>query len=275
LGEVVDKHGSIPTEKLNTLCDVLADYAVAARRSGAERLTLVGTDPLRRAANAREVCDAVAAATGVPLRVLSEQEEAILNFIGATRGQVPTGPLVVVDIGGGSTDVASWAPGLTILLQSLPIGSSRLTYGTVESDPPTDAEMQLMFDAATEVASGLEPQIAAVANTSAEARALFVGGTATNVARLGPLSIQQLVADRKTLGGLTVDQVVDMYGVRPRRAKQLPAGVAIVHALLNAFGMEAAEVSDASLRDGAIIAAARYGDAWPTHLEELLPQNEA
>ena len=92
---------------------------------------------------------------------------------------------------------------------------------------------------------------------------MFVGGTATNVARLGRLSVEHLIADRFTLGRLTVAQVTSRYDVRPKRAKQLAAGVAIVHALLNSFGIDSAEVSEASLRDGAIIAAARYGDAWP------------
>jgi exopolyphosphatase/pppGpp-phosphohydrolase len=72
------------------------------------------------------------------------------------------------------------------------------------------------------------------------------------------------------LGRLTAAQVSARYDVRPRRARQLAAGVAIVHALLNGFGMDSAEVSDASLRDGAIIAAARYGDAWPDYLGELV-----
>ena len=253
------------------MTDLLKSYAIAARRSGSERLTLVGTDPLRRTANAAEVSDAVAKATGVPLRVLSEQEEATLTFVGATRGHVPAGPIIVVDIGGGSTEVATWAPEGVLQVQSLPIGSSRLTNTIVENDPPTDSEMQQMFEAASDVVASLAPQVASTAGTANAARAVFVGGTATNVARLGRLSTEHLMADRFTLGRLSVEQIISRYGVRPKRAKQLAAGVAIVHAMLNAFGMDSAEVSDASLRDGAIIAAARYGDAWPDHLGELVP----
>jgi exopolyphosphatase/guanosine-5'-triphosphate,3'-diphosphate pyrophosphatase len=271
LGDVVDRNGSIPEEQLGTLTQLLKDYAVAARRSGAERLTLVGTDPLRHAANAAQVIDAVAEATGTTLRVLTEQEEATLTFVGATRGRAPDGPLVVVDIGGGSTEVASWGPGVPMRLQSLPIGSSRLTHAFVEHDPPTDAEVEAMFEAAADVAGTLAQEFSTPSGATGAARAVFVGGTATNVARLGQLSIEHLIADRFTLGRLNVDQVVSRYGVRPQRAKQLAAGVAIVHALLNAFGTDTAEVSEASLRDGAIIAAARFGDSWPEHLAELLP----
>ncbi len=271
LGEVVDRQGSIPPAELTVLTDLLKSYAVAARRSGAERLTLIGTDPMRRASNAAEVTEAIMSATGVGLRVLTEQEEATLTFVGATRGHGPDGPIVVVDIGGGSTEVASWAPGSSLQVQSLPIGSSRLTHAIVENDPPTDAEMQRMLDTATDVATKLVPVVASNAGGNAVPRAVFVGGTGTNVARLGPLSIEQLIANRSTLGRLAFEQVSDRYGVRPRRAQQMAAGVAIVHALLNTLGMESAEVSESSLRDGAIIAAARFGDAWPARLGELLP----
>jgi exopolyphosphatase / guanosine-5'-triphosphate,3'-diphosphate pyrophosphatase len=261
----------VPADDLTSLVDVLKAYAVAARRSGAERVTIIGTDPLRRASNAGEVIAAIENATGVTMRVLTEQEEAMLTFVGATRGRIPDGPLVVVDIGGGSTELASWAPGRAVRVQSLPIGSSRLTTALVHNDPPTDAEMNQMFEAASDVAGEVAADIVPASDRGGAVRAVFVGGTATNVVRLGRLSREQLIADRLTLGRLTVDEIITRYSVRPRRAKQLAAGVAIVHALLNAFGIDSADVSDSSLRDGAIIAAARYGDEWPEHLREMIP----
>ena len=72
------------------------------------------------------------------------------------------------------------------------------------------------------------------------------------------------------LSNLTSAQVVDHFGVRPQRAVQLAAGAAIVDALLDRAGLDEALVSEASLRDGAIIAAARLGEAWPSRLGELL-----
>jgi exopolyphosphatase/pppGpp-phosphohydrolase len=67
-----------------------------------------------------------------------------------------------------------------------------------------------------------------------------------------------------------VGEVVRRYGVRPQRARQLAAGASIVDALLERLGLEEGEVSEASLRDGAILAAARFGDDWPAHLSEML-----
>jgi exopolyphosphatase/pppGpp-phosphohydrolase len=73
-----------------------------------------------------------------------------------------------------------------------------------------------------------------------------------------------------TLARLSADEVVTTFGVRPRRARQLAAGVAIVAALLDRFGIDQAEASEASLRDGAIVAALARGDAWRAALPDLI-----
>ena len=100
-------------------------------------------------------------------------------------------------------------------------------------------------------------------------RAIFVGGTATNVARLGRLDRAHLNEDLNTIGQMPADTVVEHFGVRPRRARQLAAGVAIVSALLDRFLLGAADVSEASLRDGAIIAALARGADWLTAVDDL------
>jgi exopolyphosphatase/pppGpp-phosphohydrolase len=87
---------------------------------------------------------------------------------------------------------------------------------------------------------------------------------------LGRVTSAGLAEDRRTLAAMTSVEVTEHFGVRPRRARQLAAGAAIVEVLLDHFGLDEASVSDASLRDGAIIAASRFGDAWPERLTELL-----
>jgi exopolyphosphatase/guanosine-5'-triphosphate,3'-diphosphate pyrophosphatase len=176
----------------------------------------------------------------------------------------------VVDIGGGSTEVSNWVPGQPLRVDSLPFGSARLTKAMVESDPPTDDELDRLFRATRDVAAGLESVDAAAGSGARIEHAIFVGGTATNVARLGRLTRKAIAEDRSTLKRMSVAHVASRYNVRLRRAKQLPAGIAIVDALLERFGLEGADVSDASLRDGAIIAAARYGDEWPANVEDLV-----
>ena len=236
LGDVVDRNGDIPADARAEVVGVLRSYIETAHRSHAEHVTLIGTDPLRRASNAHELVDEIAAATGLTLRVLTEREEAMLTFVGVARGDAPDMPLIVVDIGGGSTEVARWSPGGPLRVVSLPIGSGRLTNAVVKHDPPTEGELETLFRLAAEATDGIsEPDAPATAHPP---QAVFVGGTATNVARLGRLTSEALDEDRRVVARLSVAQVSARYNVRPRRARQMAAGVAIVSALLHSFGLD-------------------------------------
>ncbi|HEY8135923.1 MAG TPA: hypothetical protein VIF08_07760 [Candidatus Limnocylindrales bacterium] len=267
LGEVVDRLGHIPEEQRGQIMTGIAEYLLTAGTAGAEHVTLLGTEPFRRAADGHEVAVEVGVVTGLPLHVINEQTEGLLTFIGVTGGVPPAEPLVVVDIGGGSTEMSIYSPGKPLRLLPLAIGSARLTRAVVAHDPPTKSEFNKLERAARAAAAKL-PQMRWRAK--GRPRAIFVGGTATNLARLGVLTRAGLAEDRKTLAKLTSAQVIEHFGVRPQRAVQLAAGAAIVDALLERAGLDEALVSDASLRDGAIIAAARFGDAWPDRLPEIL-----
>ncbi len=267
LGDAVDRDGEIPSEARARVIEVLLSYADKARRSNAERVTLVGTEPLRRARNANVLVDEIYQATGLSLRVLTEREEALLTFLGVTRGRMPDSRLIVVDIGGGSTEISSWTPGQALRVDTLPIGSSRLANAIVRHDPPTANEIDRLFSAATEAVRTLASTASASGGTATDTHAIFVGGTATNVARLGRLTRKRLAEDRTTLANLSFAAVSERYNVKPRRARQLAAGVAIVDALLALNGLKGAEASEASLRDGLIMSVAHFGDDWTDALE--------
>ena len=268
LGDVVDARAAIPRTSRTQIVDALTRYVPLAGATGAERVTLIGTEPLRRATNADRVAAEVHAATGLMLHVVSVRQEAILAFIGVTGGRPPAESLIVVDIGGGSTELSLYVPGRSLDDIALPIGSARLTNSIVGHDPPTEQELDALHDAADSIRAAL-PSASATFGVHLP-RAVFVGGTATNVARMGRLTPAALKEDRQTLARLSAAEVVDHFGVRPRRARQLAAGAAIVDVLLDHFGLQDADVSEASLRDGAIIVALRYGGEWPDRLEELL-----
>ncbi|MEP7360027.1 MAG: hypothetical protein ABI744_00475 [Chloroflexota bacterium] len=270
LGEVVDREARIPFEQRGQLLTRIAEYLLVARKMGAKQLTLIGTDPFRRAANGADVALDVGAVTGIALHVISVRTEALLTFVGVTGGVAPAEPLVVVDVGGGSTEVSIYTTDAPIALLPVAIGSARLTRGIVAHDPPTAAELDKLHAAAQASAREL-PEMRWPA--SAAPRAIFVGGTATNLARLGRLSRAALKEDRRTLAKMTSAQVVEHFSVRPQRARQLAAGAAIVDAVLERLGLDGATTAETSLRDGAIIAAARFGDMWPDRLTELLGPN--
>ena len=271
LGDVVDELGRIPTESRGQIVEAVAEYVELARASGAHQVTLIGTEPLRRAADADDVIAAVRRATGLTLHVVSMRVEAELTFLGATGGRPPAEAMIVVDIGGGSSEIGQYAPGVPFRVAALAVGSARLTNTIVEHDPPTAAELERLHAAAEEI----RRELPLVQRSSLRRpRAIFVGGTATNLARLGRLTREGLAEDRRMLGTMTGEEITGHFGVRPRRARQLAAGAAIVEVLLDHFGLDEALVSNASLRDGAIIAAARFGEEWPERLAEVFAEDD-
>lgn len=262
LGDVVDAEGELPPPAQAELLEALARYVKLAQLDGASTVSLVATEPLRRAANGRAVAAEISRRLGVPLHLLSEQQEGELTYLGVTGGRPSSKTRLVVDIGGGSSEVIVGAPGHRPNVTSLASGSARLSAGIVAHDPPTSAELDSLLGAARVLVAGL-PDAAPVLAT-------FVGGTATNLARLAPLSRDGLALAYRALARLTAADISRRYGVNLRRARQLPAGAALVDALLARFAIDEAVVSDASLRDGAIIAADRLGEHWLEGLPDLL-----
>lgn len=267
LGDTLDARGAIPPEPIQQVIDSLDRQLTLAENAGASRRLVMGTEPLRRATNIDELQAAARRSIGHGVQVLSVRQEAELTFLGVTGGRRPREALAVIDIGGGSSEVSIHVPGHGLDVIGLPIGSARLTNAIVRHDPPTSDEIEALMSSAREVvASATWPEHARVRVR----RAIFVGGTATNVARLGRLDRSQLNEDLHTVGRMPADEVVEHFDVRPRRARQMAAGVAIVSALLDRFLLGQADVSEASLRDGAIIAELASGDEWLSALPELI-----
>ncbi len=262
LGDIVDRAGSLPADARGAVVEALTSYRQAAEREGARLVTFVGTEPLRRATNAAHLADEVLAATGVPLHVAAPQMEAELTYLGVSGGRPLASELLVVDIGGGSTEVVLARPGSPLAVHSLPSGSARLGNGILAGDPPTPNQLDRLRLGAMALVRDLPP--------GRPARAVFVGGTATNLVRMVPLTRGGLEEAHGVLASLAESELVERYGINARRARQMPAGAALVEAILSHYGLAEAEASDASLRDGAILARQAAGPDWPVRLSELV-----
>lgn len=265
LGDVVDRRGSIPAATRDAVVSSLRRYAEAARADGAERVTLLGTEPLRRAGNADALAAETRRATGLPLHVLTEWQEGALTFLGVTGGVLPSDPLLVVDIGGGSTEIVHYVPGQRLSVAGLASGSARLANDVAVGNPPADSDLDRLREAAFELAQALP----SVVRGATAPRAVFVGGTATKLVRLAPLRPEGLAFVYEVLTSLPAATVAELHGVSLRRATQMAAGAAIVEALLAHFALEVTSVSDASLREGVIRAAATLGDDFLDRLDEM------
>src|SRR5688572_942467 len=144
LGRELRQTGTLSDAAVGALADVVAAQREAAEAAGAERLRVVATAAIRAAADPGRLCAAVRERTGITLEVLSGEEEARFAFHGAARtlAACPSGPIGVVDVGGGSSEIAvgtletgvSWSA-------SVPVGSGILADAYLRSDPPGRAEL--------------------------------------------------------------------------------------------------------------------------------------
>jgi exopolyphosphatase/pppGpp-phosphohydrolase len=271
LGDAVDRHGHIPADGHEALVAAVKAYVAEARGLGAREVALLGTEPLRRAGN-RSVIEAdVLAVTGLPLVVLSLELEAQLTLLGVLGPRPPAEPTLVVDVGGGSTEVILARPGLPPLVAALPTGSSRLTAAVVRHDPPTDAELAELRSEAALLMERLP--------RGSPARGIVVGGSGTNLWRMGD---GRPVPGPPTLDPRRLERAVRRLAARPaatlarshalteRRVGQMAAGAALVEAIMAHYGLAQLEVSDASLREGAILAVEAAGEGWPGRLSDLV-----
>lgn len=268
LGDTVEAHGAIPEPYRGELAAELARYAARARDLGAIDVAFVGTQPLRRAADAAAVVVAVERTTGVPLHVLDHDEEGLLNLLGATTGRAVGHPLAVVDIGGGSTEIVIVEPGSRARSGALPAGCATLVRRFVAHDPALPAEVEELRAEARLLAVDALP--------GAPTEILALGGTASNLVKIVPaagrdrvLTTGRLAAACRTLRSAPAADVAARFGITAQRARLLPAGVAILSALLEWYGVPRATAVEEGLREGVVLALARAGRGWRDRLDAL------
>jgi exopolyphosphatase/guanosine-5'-triphosphate,3'-diphosphate pyrophosphatase len=268
LGAAVDGEARLGPEARHALVETLATYVASARGLGATEITLIGTEPIRRAADGARIVADVEAGSGVPLHVLTHEEEAYLTLIGVTHGRPVTHETLVVDIGGGSSEFCAVGPHSIARAAGLRLGSNRLTSRFATADPPTLGETTAMQAAADEILGD------AVSATPTEL--IVVGGTASNILKVTNAGIADSVITRArieeallNLGSRSAAAISARYGVKPVRARILPAGAVIVDALLRRYGVERVRVSEEGMREGAILVADHAGREWRDRLADL------
>jgi exopolyphosphatase/guanosine-5'-triphosphate,3'-diphosphate pyrophosphatase len=242
------REDEIPESKIAEVADVVAAQVRLARGCGAEIVRVVGTAAIRCAPNRDRLAQAVAATSGMDLEVLPEEEEARLAFVGATRTlpTLPIGEVGVVDIGGGSSELAAGtlSGGVTWCV-SLDVGSGLLADEYLHGDPPEAAELDAARARVDRAFAGLD------APTPRTAYA--VGGSATSLYRLvGPhLSVQVLDRALGLLGRTPIDEVAARYELHPERVRLLPAGMLLLRAAALTFGAPLA-IASGGLREGVV-----------------------
>jgi len=259
LGRGIGSGGALGAEGIARTLDVLREYATIIGAHGAGvQLAAVGTEALRRAPNGADFLAPAAEILGAPVEVIDGAREAALTFR-ATLASFPdakAGPLVVVDIGGGSTEIVIAEGGVVAWSRSLPLGSVRLTERHVRRDPPEPAEVDAI---AREVDDAL-----AVVPWPAGATLVGVAGTVTSLAAMSlglasydpdrvhghELALAALdveIARLRTSNQAARERIV---GLDPRRADVILAGAILLRRIAGAAKVAAVRVSDRGIRWG-------------------------
>ena len=249
IGRSLAGDGRIPKAKIAETAAVAGAQARLARETGAGTVVAVATAAVRDAVNRDELVAAVEHAAQVQVTVLDTAEEARLSFVGATRTlpERALGTIAVIDVGGGSTEIAVGAPDGTVAWsQSVRVGSGVLADAHLHSDPPAPAEL----DAARERVSQLFGAVAPPGATMAVA----VGGTATSLHRLvgAELNERTLAEGVQVLSSGRIAEVARRFELDPERVRLLPAGIIVLGAACRCLGLPL-RIARGGLREGVLL----------------------
>jgi exopolyphosphatase/guanosine-5'-triphosphate,3'-diphosphate pyrophosphatase len=273
LGQGVDANGHLADEAVARVLATLAEYRAALDAHAVERTTAVLTSAVRDAADGPAFTERVRSEFGLDAHTIPGAEEARLTFLGATSERPPTAPdpVVVVDIGGGSTEYVLGHRGHVEFFVSTQAGVVRQSERHIHSDPPREAELEAL---AREVRATIAAEVPA--DVRARARAIVaVAGTATSLAaidqRLDPYDPERVHGYALTLSAceqilarlarMTNEERRHVAGLDPDRAPTIVAGAVMLIESLRAFGLGTAEVSEHDILRGAALAAAAPPDA--------------
>jgi exopolyphosphatase/guanosine-5'-triphosphate,3'-diphosphate pyrophosphatase len=266
LGRAIDETGGLGPAR-EQLVGTISSYAMRAWSLGATTITIVGTDPLRRASDGAQAIEEIATSTGLEVGVLGHEEEALVALIGVQAGRPVLRDTVIVDVGGGSTEVLAVGPAREPEAVGLPLGATRLTGMHVKHDPPTDAEVAALL--------GYSLLEMAKAPAFAPAELVAVGGTARSLLRVGPRLANRALTHRRVRRALTAMTVApaavtaERHGVRLSRAHVLAAGASILLGALDRYRLDRLRVAAGGLREGLLLAASRAGPDWRAGLRDL------
>ncbi len=264
LAQLLDEDGAIGPEGVDKLVGVIQEALQAAEDKGVVDLLPFATSAVREASNADDVLARVQAETGVDLQVLTGAEEARLTFLAARRWfGWSAGKLLVLDIGGGSLEIAYGIDEEPDAAVSLPLGAGRLTAGWLPGDPPDpEAVRALRRHVRAQIATtvgefsrfGTPDHVVATSKTFKQLARLAGAARSTEglyVQR--ELKRESLEAWVPRLAGMTTAERADLPGVSEGRAGQLLAGALVAEGALDLFGVETVEICPWALREGVIL----------------------
>lgn len=264
LGQGVDASGALAPEAMQRVYDTLARYRTTIDEHGATETTAVLTSAVRDASNGADFTARVRDDYGLDAQTLSGDEEAQLSFLGATSSRAPEAPtpVVLIDIGGGSTEFVVGSRGDVAFFASTQAGTVRQGERFVHTDPPGRDELTAVADEAREVYGALPSDVRGTVSAG-----VAVGGTATQLAavdqslepydpervhgyRLDDAACERMLAQ---LAQLPEAERRSVPGLDPARAPTIVVGAVLMVEAMRAFDLDVVEVSEHDILRGAAL----------------------
>jgi exopolyphosphatase/guanosine-5'-triphosphate,3'-diphosphate pyrophosphatase len=259
LGEGVDRTGVLSSAALERTREALVAYAELCSEHGVEALRMVATSATRDAANSADFVAMVEQVLGVSPDVITGDEEAALSFVGATRGLSAPAPFVVLDIGGGSTELVVGTSSVEAAY-SMDVGCVRLTERRLHDDPPTAAQVSAARD---DITAALDVALSRVPVDST-GTAIGLAGSVTTVAAIA-MGLEAYDPERLHHSRITRSQVRDVTTrllamtraeraalpvMHPGRVDVIGAGALVLDTVMSRIGIEELLVSETDILDG-------------------------
>jgi len=265
LGRGVDLSGRLAGEAIEDVCAAIDGYVGILQELGAETVEVIATSAVRDADNGSAFVAELRERFALSARVLDGEEEARLTYLGATSEALPSEPTLVVDIGGGSTELIVGRGNEISFHDSLQAGVVRHSERHINSDPPTAGELEAL-------ANDVRGLIADSIGAGVEAhQGIAVAGTPTSLAAVAlelepydPTRVHGHVLDLPSiqvilsrLASLPLAERVEVPGLHPDRAPTIVAGIVILIETMRAFDLERITVSEHDILYGTALAAAQ------------------
>lgn len=262
LGEGVDRRRVLAPEAVERTVSTIADYAAACGEYGVTKLRVTGTSAVRDAHNREAFFTAVKALTGSEPEMLTAEAEARAAFLGTLSDLEVSGPVLVVDIGGGSTEFI-YGVDQPEAIVSLDVGCVRMLEKHLDSDPPTEEELDGLRTEVIDAVAGARSRL----GTPPGARLIGVAGTVTTLAVLkaGLTTYDPEVTHHSTLthgdvrrlarrlASLSYDQRRRVKGLEAGRVDVIVAGAAILQCVMEVFDSPEVLVSEKDILDGLVL----------------------
>ena len=264
LGEGVDERKRLLPVPIARVRNVLTDFRREAESLGAERTLAIATSAVRDAENGEAFLGEVEWSYGFQTRLLSGHDEAQLTFKGASLGRALAEDTLVLDIGGGSTELVVGGTAALRFHDSLDLGGVRLTERFLHSDPPAAEELAACASAVRALLAGRVP------DEIRSRTAIGVAGTITSIAALDlgleeydpekvhghRVSREGVAAQLERLASVPLAERREIPALDPDRAPVIVAGTVILSEVLDHFGLAGLEASEHDILDGAALEAA-------------------